>query len=94
MAVLTASDYGEIRDSAYTASGAKSNFKALAAIPNETKTMQVFQAAEDRTVAAFALFRADMESALGIPQNVASLNLAVKLYASYCAWKVGSLRGG
>lgn len=94
MAQLTASDYKAIRKDCYRPSFGKEELKLLAALPNESKMMQIFQAAEDRAVAAFALFRADMEAALSIPSNAASLALATKLFASYCVWKVNNLRAG
>jgi len=93
MAQLTSADYRDIRDDCYRPGFGKVELKLLASLPNETTMMSAFQAAEDRTVAAFALFRSDMESALGIPQNAASLTLAQKLFASYCVWKVKSIRG-
>lgn len=91
MATLVAADYREIRKAAYQAGAGKEELKALASLPNEPTLLTIFQAAEDRTVAAFALFRADMEAALGIPQNAASLALARKLYAAYVSWKLSHI---
>ena len=88
MATLTASDYRDIRDYVFRPGAGKEEIKSLATVPNETKTMQVFQASEDRTIAGFALFRADMESILGIAQNAASLELAKKYFTAFCAWKM------
>lgn len=88
MAVLTAANYKELRKACYQNGAGKEELKALSALPNETKLLAIFQAAEDRTVAAFNLFRADMEAQLGIPSNGTSLALARKLYAAYCSWKL------
>lgn len=88
MAQLTASDYNQIRDWCYKKGTGKEELKALATLPPESVLMAIFQAAEDRTIAAFALFRADMEAALGIPSNAASLALARKVYAAYVSWKL------
>lgn len=88
MATLTAADYRDIRKSCYAKGAGKEELKALSSLPNEATLLSVFQAAEGRTVAAFLLFRADMESLLGIPQNAASLALAKKLYVAYLLWKI------
>lgn len=88
MATLTAADYKDIRKSCYVKGGGKEELKTLASLPNEPTLLSIFQAAEDRTIAAFVLFRADMESALGIPSNPASLALAKKLYVAYLLWKI------
>jgi hypothetical protein len=91
MATVTASDYRNLRDSCYRNGGGKEELKTLATLPNEAKLLSIFQAAEDRTVAAFALFRADMETALGVAQDAASLALAKKFFAAYCQWKINNI---
>ena len=88
MATLTAADYSVIRKSAYAKGTGKEELKALTTLPSESVLLSIFQAAEDRTVAGFLLFRADMEAALGIAQNAASLALAKKLYVAYMLWKL------
>lgn len=88
MAQLTAADYKQIRRAVYQAGAGKEELKSLAGLPNEAKLLAVFQAAEDRTVAAFVAFRADLETILGIPTNAASLALARKVYVAYLTWKM------
>ena len=85
MAQLTAADYKVIRKALYTAGAGKEELKALASLPTEATLMAIFQAAEDRTVAAFNLFKADLDAALGVTTTVAA---AKKVYAAYLKWKL------
>lgn len=88
MAQLQPDDYKQIRKACYRKGAGKEELRALPSLPSESVLLSIFQAAEDRTIAAFALFRSDMETALGIPTNAASLALARKLYTGYIAWKL------
>ena len=88
MAQLTADDYKVIRKSVYRNGAGKEELKTLANLPSESLLLAIFQSAEDRTIAAFGQFRADMELALGIPSNAFSLALAKKIYIAYIQWKL------
>jgi hypothetical protein len=88
VATLGNADYKEIREYVYRKGFGKEELQQLATLPPEGTLKTTMQAAEDRTVTAFGLFRADMEAALGIPQNADSQALARKLYAGYLSWKL------
>jgi hypothetical protein len=85
VAQLTADDYKTIRRYLYRAGYGKEELKSLPALPTESTLLEIFQAAEDRTVAAFLLFKADLDSLLGVTTTTAA---AKKVYAAYLAWKL------
>jgi len=85
MAALTSSDYGKLRRRAYSSAGCKAELKALPNLPAEPKLLAIFQAAEDRTVTAFTLFKADVELHLG---QTITLAFARKLFAGFLAWRM------
>lgn len=65
MAILNASDYGQLRRALYRIGDGKEEVKAWPNLPNETQLLAMFQAVEDRMVAAAVQARNDMETILG-----------------------------
>lgn len=88
MATLVPDDYKVIRKELYILGKGKEELKTLTTLPSETVLLSIFQSAEDRTVAGFLLFKADLETALNIPANAFSLQLAKKIYRAYLLWKL------
>lgn len=89
---LTEADRGFIREYLYRPGFGKEELQAACpTLPNAPAQLTALQAAEDRTLAAFTLFRADMETAFNIPANAASLALAKKVYIAYIVWKMGNM---
>jgi hypothetical protein len=89
MAVLTDTDYGEIRRSVYTAGQGKEELKALASVPNQMLLKAAFQVLEDFWSNNAATVKADMETALGFSISGA---LAKKIGLAWLIWKVS--KGG
>lgn len=85
MAQLTAADYRVLRKAVYQKGAGKEELKSLPSLPNESTLLAIFQAAEDRTVAAFTAFKADLDGLLGVTTTVAA---AKKVYAAYLSWKL------
>jgi hypothetical protein len=86
MAVLTSSDYGELRRLVYRAGDGKEELKALPTLPNETQLLAIFQAIEDRLVAAALLARGDIETILGRQLGADATSRAAALRKLMRAW--------
>ena len=84
MAVLQPTDYNTLRDAVYRVGDGKEELKALAALPDESKLLAIFQAIEDRVAAAFVLAKADIEVILGVPISATFMR---KLGRAWLRWR-------
>lgn len=90
MAILTATDVGEIRDSIYQVGLGKEELKALPAIPSQSQQTTAFQSLEDRLVTLFSTLKSDIEAAFSF---TITSTLAQKIVAGYLRWKIKKLLG-
>lgn len=86
MAILTSEDYREIRKFLYQKGLGKELLKLLPNIPNKTQQLAIFQAVEDRMVAAALLARSDIETILGQQLGVDAQTRNDTLRAIIRAW--------
>lgn len=84
MAILTDTDYGNIRRTLYRKGAGKEELKALPALPNKATLRAMFQAVEDNSLASRAAIKAAIDTAAGF---ITSPAIARKLYLAYVAVK-------
>ena len=89
MAILQPADYHDLRKLTYRAGDGKEELKSLPTLPSEPKLLAIFQAIEDRAVAAFALAKSDIETLLGQPISAVMMR---KLDRAWLRWR--DARGG
>jgi hypothetical protein len=88
MAILTDSDYSEMRDRLYSVGQGKEQLKAHPVLPNESQLRAAFQSIEDSWEANRAAMKSALDGALGVTTT------AIEARFFFAAWIVNKLRRG